>query len=193
MRPTNPQVRDILTLLGKGAILSAIFLFPGTSIVIKDVLDEYENYRREKEFKQWQKFNLPRLKYILKRLYRQNVIKASEKDGFPVIKLTEQGKLKCLSYKLETMAIQPPPQWDHKWRLIIYDISKFRTRQQHMFRRMLKKLKMLPLQRSVYLTPYPCKNEIAFLREYFGVEEEVLYIIVDQLENQEAYQKYFGL
>lgn len=189
----DPRVKEILTLLGKGAVLSAIFLFPGASLAIKDVLDEYEKHKREKEFKQWQKFNLPKLKYILKRLHRQKLIQVSEKDGFPTVQLTERGKLKSLTYKIEDMAIQPPAHWDHKWRIIIYDISKFRTRQQRMFRRMLKKLNMLPLQKSVYLNPYPCKNEVDFLREYFGVGEEVLYIIAEKLEHEEVYQKYFGL
>lgn len=189
----SPKVKDILELLGKGALLSSLFLFPGAAIGIQAIYDEYEKLKREKEFHEWEKFNLSRLHYILRRLQRQNIVKIVEKDGLSEVHLTQKGRLRILKYKLEEMSIDKPKQWDKKWRIIIYDISKFKRRQQNSFRRMLKKLKLLQLQKSVYLTPYSCNKEIEFLRQYFDVGEGVLYIIAEHIENEGIYKKFFGL
>lgn len=55
------------------------------------------------------------------------------------------------------------------------------------------KLKMLRLQKSVYLYPYPCHDELEFLRQYFDVGEAVLYLTVRFVESEEVYRQYFGL
>ncbi len=189
----SPKVKDILELLGKGVLLSSLFLFPGAGIGISAIYNAYEKAKRENEFQAWEKFNQPRLHYILKRLQRQKIVKVVENNGFSEVHLTQKGKLHILKYKLEEMKIEKPKQWDKKWRVIIYDISKFKRQQQNSFRRMLKKLEMLQLQKSVYLTPYPCDKEIEFLRQYFDVGEGVIYIVAEHIENQEVYKKYFGI
>ena len=189
----SPKLKDVLELLGKGVLLSSLFLFPAGGIGIKAIYDVYEQIKRKKELREWEKYDLSRLRYILQRLHRQKIVKIIEEDGYSTIVLTDKGKLRILKYKLEEIAIIKPPHWDKKWRLIIYDISKFKRQQQDTFRKMLLKLKMLPLQKSVYLTPYPCDKEIEFLREYFDVGEGVLYIRADYIENEKAYKEYFGL
>lgn len=189
----SPRVKDILTLLSKGVLLSSLFLFPGAGIGIKAIYDFYENIKEEKTLKKWNKFNVPRLRYILHRLHRQKLIEVSEENDYSVVQLTRKGKLQTLKYKLDEMTLEKPRQWDGRWRLIIYDITKFKRRQQAAFRRMLKKLHMLPLQKSVYLSPYPCEKEVVFLREYFDVGACVIYIEANKIENEEVYKHYFGL
>lgn len=190
---TDPQVRQILELLGTGILLSSLFLFPGAGAGIKYIYDEYKRLKREKDFREWEKFNLSRLRFLLRRLRRQKLIAVTEKDGYSIVRLTKKGKVKVFKYKLEEIQLKKPVRWDGKWRLIIYDITQFKHRQQTAFRRMLKKLKFLRLQKSVYLTPYPCSEEVEFLREYFDVGEGVIYIIADKIENDSLYKKYFGL
>lgn len=189
----SPKMKDVLELLGKGVLLSSLFLFPAAGIGIKAIYDIYEQSKQKKDLQELEKYDLSRLRYNLQRLYRQKIVKVTEENGYSTVCLTEKGKLRILKYKLEEMAITRPNNWDNKWRLIIYDITKFKKKEQEAFRRMLKKLKMLPLQKSVYLTPYPCDKEIEFLRQYFNVGEEVLYIIVQRLENEKVYKRHFGL
>lgn len=84
-------------------------------------------------------------------------------------------------------------KWDGKWRLVIYDISKFKKGQQEKFRRTLKSVNFLQLQKSVYLTPYPCEEQISYLREYFDIGSDVIYVRADIIENEEFYRQYFGI
>lgn len=189
----SPGVKDILELLGKGILLSSLFLFPGASLGIGAIYDIYDEARRKKEFREWDKFNLPRLKFILKRLHRQKIIQIAQENNYSIVKLTEKGNLRILKYKLEEMTIQKTQKWDGRWRMVLYDIKKFKRREQEAIRRILNRLKFLQLQKSVYLTPYQCEKEIIFLREYFGVGTEVLYVIVQKIENEKVYRSYFGI
>lgn len=189
----SPRVKDILELLGKGVLLSSLFLFPGAGIGIKAIFDFYEQTNRNKELKEWRKFNLPRLRYILKRLHQQKIIQITEENEYSIVKLTERGNLRILKYKLEEMIVQKPKKWDGRWRMVLYDIKKFKKKEQEAIRRILNQLKFLQLQKSVYLTPYPCEKEITFIREYFGVGTEVLYVVVHKIENEKVYKSYFGI
>ncbi len=84
-------------------------------------------------------------------------------------------------------------KWDGKWRIIIYDIFSKKRWERELFRRTLKRLKFLQLQKSVYLTPFECRNEIEYLRQVCNVDKEVLILTVSSLENEKAYKEYFGL
>lgn len=184
----DPNVKTVLKLLATGVILATVLLFPGIAAAAP-LIKEYQNRKERKEYeKEWKKYNLYRLRQIIKRLENQKIVKFTN-DGF--IKITNNGNQKVLKYHIDDMNLSLKP--DGKWRIIIYDISEMKKWQRNLFRAMLKKLKFLPLQKSVYLTPFPCENEIEYIRQAFEVGEEVRIITATGLENEEAYKKYFGL
>lgn len=190
----SPRTKDILKLIGAGVVLTSLVMAPGLGYAIKAIQDEYRRNQREKDWKEWEKYNVGRLRSILKRLMQQKLIREQENpDGTTTIILTDKGRLKELTYNIETIAINTPKSWDGKWRVIIYDITKFKKREADMLRRVLTKLNMYRLQKSVYLYPYPCKKELEFLRYYFGVQEGVMYLTVSGIEQDEAFRRFFGL
>lgn len=189
----DPRVKDVLRLLGAGTVLAACIVFPGLPIVVKAAMDSHHETERKRKFKEWERFNLWRLRASLKRLRNQKVVKIVERDGEPIVILTKKGKTRYLKYKLEEMIIKKPPKWDGRWRLVIYDIAKHKRNTQQAFREVLKKLKFFRLQKSVYLYPYPCYEEIEFLRQYYGIGDDVIILIVEGIENESVYKKYFGL
>lgn len=189
----NPKVRAVILLLGAGAILAGAILIPTLPMAAKPLIDFYKKKERQKDLKVWNRFNQPRLKQVLKRLQDQKEVEIFEKEGETVVRLTEKGKHKFLKYQLEEMIIEKPATWDGRWRVIIYDINKNKKTLSEVFRRMLKKLEFFRLQKSVYLTPYPCSKEIEFLKNYYGLSGEVLYLEVERLENEKAYKEYFAL
>lgn len=189
----SPTVKDVLIVLGVVSLVAASVVFPSLPLAAKPVLNYYKKKRRKEDFRQWERFNQPRLRYLLKRLYQQKVVDFQEVDGQTVITLTDKGQKKVLGYNLEEIMIDKPPKWDGKWRVIIYDIRKEKRILSDIFRRFLQKMQFLKLQKSVYLTPYPCDKQIEFLRQYYGLGEEVLYLVIQRLENEAAYKHYFGL
>lgn len=161
-----PSTKDILFLLGMGSLLAASVIMPGIGIAGGAIYRAKKKSDYLESQKAWKKFNTKYLKRNLKRLHQQKVVELVEKDGQEVIKLTNKGKTKFLKFKLEELSLKGK-SWDGKWRLVLYDISKLKRNQQESFRRILKQMHFLLLQKSAYLTPYKCQEEINYLREYF--------------------------
>lgn len=179
-----PKTREVLILLGVTGFLAASILMPGLPLALKPFL--------KKQYKKWGHFNRRILKAEIKRLKGSGVLEEVTQDGEIVFKLTEKGRGKVFKYKLEEMSVKKD-YWDGKWRLIIYDIPKGSKNQADAFRRLLKKMEFLQLQKSVYLTPYKCKDEIEFLKTLYKIEDCVTLLTVSGIESEQSYRKYFGV
>lgn len=188
----DPKAKEVLMLLGAGAFLAASIIFPGLPMAAKPFIDAAKEADRNKRQKEWEKFNLWRLRQVIKRMQNSKLVEIKEKEGIPIIKITDRGKQKLLKYKVDEMVLDES-NWDGKWRLIIYDVASTKRANSEMFRTMLNKLRFLKLQKSVYLTPFKCEDEIEYLRLLFEIGNEVQILKVGSLENEAAYRHYFGI
>lgn len=179
----DPKVKDILKLLAAGVILATVVIFPGLAAIGPLIKEIQENRDR----KEWDKYNLWRLRQMIKRLEKQKVVEI--KDG--IVKITDRGKRKLLKFNLEDIELKR--KTDGKWRVIIYDIANLKKFQRELFRETLKRLKFLRLQKSVYITPFVCNDEIEYLRQLFNIGNDVLVLKVAEIEKAEVYKRYFGL
>jgi len=183
------SVKNVLTILGTGAFIGASFIAPGILLAAKPFMDA----KREEEYESWKHFNGFYLKRTLKRLQKEKLVEVKEENNQTVIALSKNGKRKILKYSLENLSIDKPKKWDGKWRLIMYDVDRQRNALRDLFRDTLKGLGLFQLQESVWLYPYPCEDHIAFLREYYGVGNEVIYVIANKLEDDAPYRTYFHI
>jgi len=99
--------------------------------------------------------------------------------------LTEKGKLKALEGKIDELEIKIPKTWDKLWRVVIFDIPEEKRRARDVLRERLKKLGFLELQKSVFIFPYECKDEIEFVVEIFEIRKYVRYLVVKEITNEE--------
>lgn len=107
--------------------------------------------------------------------------------------LTKNGKRRILKYSLDELTIEKPNSWDGRWRLVIYDVPKSKKYLRDVFRGTLKNLGFYQLQESVWLYPFPCEPQVTFLREYYDVGGEVVYVVASELEDDAPYRTYFNL
>lgn len=184
----DPKIKDVLSLLGVGAFLAGSILIPGLPLVAKPFIDT----KRKKEANEWKRFNTWRLKQVVKRLQAQKYIEVAETSDGHVVRITEKGKQRLLQYDLGTLSITNK-KLDGKWRIIIYDVQDAHRSSRDLFRKTLRKLDFFQLQKSVYLTPYPCNDEIEYLRQVCSIGTEVIVLTVSGLENEQAYKEYFGI
>jgi hypothetical protein len=190
---SNPKVTEILDLLVRGVFLSSLFLAPGAATGIGAIFSFYEKFRDLQEYNDWNKFKIHRLRANLKRLKEQEFIEIVKHKDYSEIKLTEKGKLRSLNYKLRELKLKKQDKWDGKWRIVMYDIGTIKKIKQNYFRRAIKNLDLYPLQKSVYITPYPCNYEISLIRNQFDLYDEVIYITADYLENEKQLTKFFKI
>jgi len=141
----------------------------------------------------WKKINEKELKEEIRQLYRSKMIERKENaDGSCSIILTEKGKLKALRYHFEEMKIQKQ-KWDEKWRMVIFDIPEKIKNGRNAFRQKLKDLGFYELQKSAWVYPYDCKNEIDFVIEFFSLRKYVRLAILESIDNGLHLKKIFNL
>ena len=83
--------------------------------------------------------------------------------------------------------------WDGRWRLVIFDVPEKLRKGRDALREKLKDLGFYELQKSVFIFPYECKNEIDFLIEFFHLRKFVRYGILEKIDNDLHLRKVFGL
>jgi len=127
-------------------------------------------------------------------LRRQGFLNIETRGHRVCISLTERGKKMAGRFQIDSLKINKPKKWDKKWRIVIFDIIQLKKLQRNIFREKLRELGFAPLQKSVWVTPYPCKDEIELLREFFGLgQREVRLITAEDIENVDFLIKIFKL
>lgn len=182
-------IKHVLTLIGLAGVAGITFLSPGGASLGKLIIEEH---RREKE-KEWQQYNPWYLRRSLARLHKRKLVDIEYDGKVQTIILTELGKRRILKYALDELTIPKPKRWDGKWRMIIYDVDERKKKLRDIFREMLKSLGFYKLQGSTWIYPYPCEEQVTFLREYYDVGNEVLYVVASRLEDDAPYRSYFGI
>lgn len=143
--------------------------------------------------KEWKKIDERFLREEIYRLYRSKLVHSQDnKDGTLTFELTEKGKIKALTYHFEEMKISKKG-WDNKWRIIIFDIPERLRRARDTLRDKLKELGFYELQKSVFVFPYECKDEIDFVIEFFYLRKYVRVGVLETIDNQLHLKKIFNL
>ena len=167
----GPKAKKILLLLEAGAALS-----------LTRRPDVYFSIIR-KTAKEWKKIKERNLRDAIRRLYKSKLIDYKEnKDKTVTIILSEKGKKRILKYDLDKIQIKKPFQWDKLWRLIAFDIPEDRKAGRTALVAKLKELGFYPMQKSVYIHPYECKDEINFVAEIFNLAPYVRFLRVKDVD-----------
>ena len=127
-------------------------------------------------------------------LYESTLIDAKENaDGTIMLILSEKGRNRALTYQYKNIKISKPTKWDKKWRLIIFDIPEHEREARDAFREHLDYMGFFCVQKSAWVYPYDCRDEIDFIIEYQGIRKHVRFIVADHFDNEEHLKKFFGL
>ncbi len=127
-------------------------------------------------------------------LKRQKLIEyVRDKNGKAIVKVTKRGEVRLREFDIELMKIKIPKRWDGKWRLAMFDIPMRFTKGREALRYHLKNLDFFQFQKSAWIYPYPCEDEIIFISDFFGVVKYVEVLTVDNILRDEKIKKYFNL
>ena len=133
--------------------------------------------------KEWRKINERNLRTAIKNLYKSKLVDYKENtNGTIKIILTEMGRSKILKYDLDKIEIKKPSHWDKLWRLVVFDIPEDKNLGRKALAAKLKELGFYPMQKSVFIHPYECKNEINFITEMFELAPYVRFLRVKDVD-----------
>jgi DNA-binding transcriptional regulator PaaX len=175
-------VKEILKGLAIGGLIVASFALPGLPQIfsllgINNAKDRY------------------RIKRAVEALKNQKLINIYKKDGEQVVEITEKGEKRVLKYKFDEMKIERPKKWDRCWHIVSFDIPEKHKRGRDALTRKLKEIELYPLQKSVFICPFECRDEIDFIGEIFNIRKFIHYFMAKEIDvdDEEYLRKYFNL
>jgi len=137
----------------------------------------------------------PQLTRAVYRVRKLKWVTVVRRDHHTVITLTPAGRKVALRYALDEVEIEKPFRWDGSWQVVMFDIPNTLRVARNALRTRLKRLGLVPLQESVWLSPYPCRDEVRFLAHMLGVESHVKTMTVSSLDDRDTvkFKNVFGI
>jgi DNA-binding transcriptional regulator PaaX len=141
---------------------------------------------------------LAKLKYrskgVLTRLKIKGDIEFEERDGKKYVRLTERGEesLAFLQQKL-SLTDTKSRKWDHRYRLVMFDIPEKRKKIRERLRSQMQEVGFLRVQDSAWIYPYDCEEFMALLKADLRIGKDVLYAVVEEIENDTRIREHFNL
>jgi DNA-binding transcriptional regulator PaaX len=140
-----------------------------------------------------QGFDKRKFQSTIRHMKNYGYIAIKEKKDEITITLLEAGHKKALKYSIDDIKIDKPAVWDKKWRLVMFDIPEENRLARAVFKEKLDELGFALLQKSVYIYPYPCHNELDYIRTLYNIAGFVKLLVVDKIEDEEQLRKRFDL
>lgn len=182
-KPRNQIAKEILIKL----LIGGAIIYAAQSPYI------WMNFYKE-IFKKRKKFNQRQFYNAFYNLKKRGFIDIQKNGKQIYISLTKEGEKKAGKFQINKLKIIPQERWDQKWRVIIFDIPEKGRIKREAFRGKIKELGFYPLQKSVWVYPYPCQKEIELLREFFGLTEKDLRILTtEEIEKDDSLKNFFKL
>ena len=118
----------------------------------------------------------------LRRMRKQGFVQARNTPSGYEIRITPKGKTRALRDIASNLAIKKQQKWDGTWWLVTFDIPRRHNAARNGLRENLKRIGMEPLQASVFISRYPCAEEVWFTARLFSIEHYVAIAHVDSIE-----------
>ncbi len=136
-------------------------------------------------------------KYKIKRAYdnltKQNYIRVYKKNGKDIVEITKKGRKKILQYDYEKLKLKRQKKWDGLWRVVMFDIPESKKYARRALSTKLQKMGFYKFQKSIFVYPYKCGEEIEFVINYFKIKKYVKCMLVKEIEDLAKLKKIFEL
>src|SRR3989338_4199257 len=181
-KPSSEIVKDIVVWLAAAGIVAVAGGSPYLFINLQG-----HSHR-------WRKYKKRNVADTFSRLKKQGHIEIQKRNRQVYIHLTPKGKALAGWLQIDALEITRPKRCDGDYHIIMFDIEQLRKPHREAFRGKLKELGFYPLQKSVWLCPFPCRDEVELLKEFFGLtDKEVRYITTPDIGDDQEVRRFFDL
>lgn len=170
----------ILTSIAVVGTVSLFALFPGLTYVLAPFIK-----KQKRKVSQEKVIEASVETLVRSGLVRKNI----GKDGTVHLELTKKGKWEAL---LRTKAFDVRKEkWDKLWRVVVFDVPQEKNKIRNELRRAMRLYGFKMLQQSVWVYPHACDAFVEVLKSHLGVSNDVLYMKVSYIENDQHLRREF--
>jgi len=173
-------MKTIIRAIGAAGLLSALMITPGLGKGIA-ILQKMTGLKK--------KMLTDSLYYLDKKKY----VTFKKQRGSYRLVLSNSGFKLLQKYSVEKIILPSDKKWDNKWRVITFDIPESKAVSRRSVSRKLKELGCYPLQKSIFVYPYNCREQIDFIGNFFCAREHICIMEANHIDGEDKIMKYFKL
>jgi len=180
VRRPNENTMRILKMFALGALIVGIGAVPSPKAVMRifRVLNK--------------KDSLQNRKWIRRRLYALHEQQyVAVHNG--MYSLSELGQRVLVENRLWSLSIPKPKVWDRTWHIVVFDIPKEKTSVRMTFVRLLQNLGFVYYQRSVWIHPYECADQVREIAVFYEILPFVAFIKATHANGSHVLRQHFKL
>jgi hypothetical protein len=128
------------------------------------------------------------------RLAAKGYIRFINRGGKKYIEITKEGS-RAIAFEREKAQLVDTRKrkWDKRYRLVMFDIPQTRKTTRDRVRLLMRECGFLRLQDSVWIFPHDCEELIVLAKADLRVGKDIVYAVVESMENDGWIKKHFGL
>lgn len=142
-----------------------------------DFLDQLDEKSKQRE-----------LQRIYSYILREKLITEHYQHGLEV---SPKAKRRLHTRNLKNIQIKKPKSWDNSWRLVIFDIPEKHKLSRRDFTKSIRHLGFQHLQQSVWIHPFPCREQIVYIADAHRVAKYITYIETSHIDNDHLLKRRF--
>ena len=173
---TGKIIDEILRYSVAGTALAASLALPGLMVGLAKPIEKFMEHLDEKDRQR-------ELRRIIYKMKEKGLLVGDYEHG---LQLTDKARKRLDRISLDDLRARPTDVWDGRWRIILYDLPKDKDSGRHALVACLRSYGCLLLQKSAWITPFPCRQDIETISAQFGVDDYVTYFEAVSLDNEPA-------
>ena len=107
------------------------------------------------------------------------------------LSLTPKARQRLEKLSFDEITIPKPKTWDKKWRIVFFDIPENHKSNRDAFAAKMRQLGFKVLQRSVFIHPFHCREEVARVAMHYHVRKYISYIEANNIDNEAVLKRRF--
>lgn len=182
MSTMKDEAKQIIKLTTK-EILLTLFDVP---IAALGLFDSRHYYRKSiDEYLEERSVDRISFNQSIQYLRRRGLIRSFLEGNKRFIELTQKGLENYQRKLFENIAVKRPPKWDGLFRLVIFDIPEDKKTLRDLLRKKLESIGFRQVQKSVFVYPFECKQEIETICAHYTVSRYLKYMVAEIIEGEE--------
>lgn len=136
-----------------------------------------------------------KVKRILESLEKKEII-SLEKIGDEVfVRSIDKKNPQVIKYSIKALLDfkKKKKVWGGKWYIVFFDVPEAQRNKRNYMRNFLVKMGFYPYQKSVYLFPYECEEEINLIKKIVESGKYMKYIVAEKIEDEKMAKMFFNL
>jgi Phenylacetic acid-responsive transcriptional repressor len=145
--------------------------------------------------KEWRQINRHALRRAIDAFEKEGILEMVRRaDGEYDVVLTTKGTLFAQITCFDALVEHPRPErWDGVWRVVMYDVPEHSAQFRRELCVKLAKIGFFEYQRSVFVYPYPCLEQVRMLQDLYDAHRYVRYAEATHIDADKALRVFFGL